>query len=333
MSTFTGRKVQLGITVQDARGTAESDADYTYPQMTYSLRDVPATTAYREDAHGTNIKNSGKDTLLIEGDGTIGGNIYAKGIVYFLALVFGQMPTTTDSVGDTNAKKHSFTFLDNNEHAAATVFVDEPNIGQHRFSELMPDSFTLNWAAGEYPTIEIPVKARESDASTHTLTVIDEPMFLPDVAYLKIAANKSGLTSASALADIKSFSLTFTKNLAPQQTMSSGKTYQEIFNGDFEVTGSITKLYRDTTYKAKDLDDTINAIEFGFSDSVNKAGTTTPTSLKFVIAEAAFEGHEPTYGLSEISEETINFTMVRRPTSTKSEAVTAEVVNKFTYGA
>ena len=64
---------------------------------------------------------------------------------------------------------------------------------------------------------------------------------------------------------------------------------------------------------------------------MNKAGTTTPTSMKFTIAEAAFEGHEPAYGLSDISEETINFTMIRRPTSSKSAAITAEVVNKFTY--
>lgn len=331
MAIFTGRKVQLGIAIQAQRGTAESAAAYTYPQMTYSLRDTEATTAYREDAHGTNIKNSGKDTLLIEGDGTIGGNIYVKGIVYFLALVFGQLPTSADVSGDITAKKHSFALLDNNEHAAATVFVDEPNIGKHKFGGLMPDSFTINWSAGEYPTIEIPVKSKKSEVSSHTLTVVDEAMLLPDVAYLKIAADKAGLAGASDLADIKSLSLTFTKNLAPQQTMSSGKTYQEIFNGDFEVTGTITKLYRDTTYQAKALNDTVNALEFGFIDTVNKAGNTTPTSLKFTIAEAAFEGYEPTYGLSDISEETINFTMIRRPTSTKAEAITAEVINKFTY--
>ncbi len=331
MGIFTGRQVQVGIALEDTRGTAESAADYTYPQMNYTIKDTEANTAYREDAHGTNIKNSGKDTLTVEGDGTLGGNIYVKGIVYFLALAFGKLPTTTDTVGDTAAKKHAFTLLDNNEHATATIFVDEPNLGDVKFAGAMPDSFTINWAAGEYPTIEIPIKSKSSVASTHTLTVVDESMFLPDMASLKIAANLAGLAVATPARDIKSFSLTFTKNLAPQQTMSSGKTYQEIFNGDFEVTGSITKLYRDSTYRAKALNDTVNALEFAFSDSVNKAGTTTPTSMKFTIAEAAFEGHEPAYGLSDISEETINFTMIRRPTSSKSAAITAEVVNKFTY--
>ena len=331
MSTFTGRQVQVGMTIEAVRGTAESDADYTYPQMNYTIKDSEATIAYREDAHGTNIKNSGKDTLLVEGDGTLGGNIYAKGIVYFLALAFGQLPDTTDTVGDTAAKNHAFTLLDTNEHASATIFVNEPNIGDMKFAGAMPDSFTINWTAGQYPTIEIPIKSRSSVSSTHTLTVVDESMFLPDIASLKIAANLAGLAAASVAQDIKSFSLTFTKNLAPQQTMSSGKTYQEIFNGDFEVTGTITKLYRDTTYRAKALNDTVNALEFAFSDSVNKAGTTTPTSLKFTIAEAAFEGHDPAYGLSDISEETINFTMIRRPVSSKTTAITAEVVNKFTY--
>lgn len=331
MGIFTGRDVQVGLALESVRGTAESDPDYTYPHMEYSIKDAEAGIGYREDAHGTIIKNSGKDTLLVEGDGSLKGYIYVKGIVYWLALAFGQMPTSADVVGDTPAKKHTFALLDNNEHASATLFVDEPNLGDVKFAGAMPDEFTINWAAGEYPTIEIPIKSKSSVSSTHTLTVIDESMFLPDMSSLKIATNLAGLAAATPAADIKSFSLTFKKNLAPQQTMSSGKTYQEIFNGDYEVTGSITKLYRDTTYRAKALSDTINALEFAFSDSVNKAGATTPTSMKFTIAEAAFEGHDPAYGLSDISEEKINFTMIRKPTSSKATAITAEVVNKFTY--
>lgn len=329
MPVFTGRDVTVGFALEAERGVAEADSEYTYPHLDISFRDTPSSIR-NESAKSSIIKNNAKNTILIEGDGSVTGKIYAKGIYYFLAQIFGQLPTTADVVGDTPAKKHSFSLLESNEHLSATVFFEDPNLGKVKFPGAMPESFTITWTPEDYTKIEFPMKSAKSATSTHTVAYITESEFLPDHASLKIAADVASLAAAAALEDIKSFSLTFTKTLSPQQTMSSGKTHQAIYNTDFEVTGSIEKLYKNTTYRGYDLNDTVRSMRFALTDTVNKAGTTTPTSLTFTIASAIFEGHEPSYGLSDISVEKINFELIRHEAD-PTASITAELVNKFTY--
>lgn len=329
MARFQGRKVSVGIGLETVRGTAVAP-DYWYPQLDVNIKDTPSAI-YNESAHGSIIKNNDKTNTLIEGDGTLSGKLYIKGIYYWLALVFGQLPTTTNVVGDTGAKKHAFALLNSNEHLSATLAVKDPNIDL-RFPFAMPESFTITWSPDDYPKIEFPIKSKKSVGVANTVAYVVDKEFLPKHAALYLADNLAGLDAADALTTIKSFSLTFTKTLAPQQTMDSGDTYSEILNTDFEVTGSIEKLYVDTTYRALDLNDVVKALRFKLSDPANLAGATTPTSLQFDISRASFNGYEPSYGLSDISTEKINFAMLL-DTSNFAQSVSAQLISKYTYGA
>lgn len=331
MAKFSGRRVSVGIGLEAASGTPVAP-EYWYPHLDFSFKDVD-TPLHNESAHGTIIKNNEKNTVLVEGDGSLGGKMYIKGIYYFLALAFGQKATTTSVVGDTDAKSHVFALKNDNQHLSATLGVKEPNLDA-RFPYAMPESFTITWSPDDYPRIEIPFKSQASETASNTVAYVVDKEFLPRHATLKIAENLAGLTGASALTDIKSFSLTFTKTLSPQQTMPTTTpgtiTYSEILNTDFEVTGSIEKNYTDTTYRGYVLNDTIRAMRFALTDSVNKAGTTTPTSLVIDLSRASFESREPSYGLSDISTETINFTMLL-DTSDFADTISATLVNKYTY--
>lgn len=333
MVKFSGRKVAVGIGLEGtgAKGTPVAPT-YWYPHLDISIKDAD-TALHNESALGTIIKNNSKDTVLVEGDGTLGGKMYIKGIYYFLALVFGQVPVTTDTDGDAGAKQHVFSLLDSNEHLSATLAIKEPNLDV-RFPYALPESFTITWSPGEYPKIEFPIKSRRSVAATNTVAYVVDKEFLPKHAQLRIADDLAGLAAAPALTDIKSFSITFTKTLQPQQTMPTTTpdelTYSEILNTDFEVTGSIEKLYKDTTYRSHVLNDTVKAMRFSLTDPQNLAGTTTPTSLSIDLSRAAFEGREPNYGLSDISTESLNFAMLL-DTANFAQSIRATLVNKYTY--
>ena len=67
----------------------------------------------------------------------------------------------------------------------------------------------------------------------------------------------------------------------------------------------------------------------GFVDDAHKAGNTTPTSLKFTFSKVAISGREPSYGLSDISTETINFEGLLDVAAGKM--LEAELINKFSY--
>lgn len=331
MVKFSGRKVSLGIGLEATRGTSVAP-EYWYPHLDLTLNDKD-TPLYNESGMGTIIKNNEKHTVLVEGEGTASGKMYIKGIYYFLALVFGQKATTTAVSGDTDAKSHKFSLLNSNQHLSATLALKEPNLDV-RFPYVLPESFTITWSPGEYPKIEFPVKSRRSASAANTVAYIVDKEFLPKHAQLRIADDLAGLAGASALTDIKSFSITFNKTLETQQTMPTSSpdelTYSDIFNTDFEVTGSIEKLYNDTTYRGYALNDTIKAMQFSLIDPANLAGETTPTSLSIDLSRVAFDSREPAYGLSGISTETINFAMLL-DTSDFSKSVQATLVSKYTY--
>lgn len=331
MAKFNGRRVSVGIGLETTSGTPVAP-EYWYPHLDLSFKDVD-TPLYNESAHGTIIKNNEKNTVLVEGDGSIGGKMYIKGIYYFLALVFGKKATTADVVGDISAKAHTFTLKDDNQHISATLAVKEPNLDA-RFPFAMPESFTITWSPDDYPRIEIPFKSQASEAASNTVAYVVDKEFLPRHATLKIANDLASLAGANELTDIKSFSLTFTKTLSPQHTMPTTTpgtiTYSEILNTDFEVTGTIEKNYTDTTYRGNVLNDTTRAMRFALTDGTNKAGTTTPTSLVFDFSRVAFETREPSYGLSDISTESINFAMLL-DTADFTKTIKAVLTSKYTY--
>lgn len=327
MANFSGRRATIGIGLESVRGTPVAPT-YWYPQMDINIKDTP-TSILNESAYGHIAKNNDKTTTLIEGDGTLSGKLWIKGLYYFLALVFGQAPTPTDTEGDTDAKNYAYALANNNEHISATIALKEPNLDV-RFPFAMPESFTLNWSPDAYPTIEFPIKSKKSASAENTVAYVADKEFLPKHAVLKLADNLAGLGAANALTGIKSFSITFTKTLSPQQTMDSGDTYDAIYNTDFEVSGSIEKLYRDTTYRGFALNDVIKAMRFSLIDTVNKAGDTTPTSLTFDLSRVSFDTQEPAYGLSDISTETINFTGLL-DVAAVADSFKAVLVSKYTY--
>jgi hypothetical protein len=326
MARFAGRRVAVGIGIEDEAGTPQTP-DYWYPHLDVSLKDTPSPL-YNESAHGTIVKNNEKINTLIEGDGSISGKMYAKGLYYFLALVFGQLPDATDI--EDGAWQYDFALQDDNEHLSATLAVKDPNLDLD-FPFGMIESFTITWAPDDYPKIEMAIKSAKSQSGSNTPAYIVDSEFLPKMAALYIDDALGDLDTADALTTIKSFSLTFTKTLSPQQTMDSGDTYGEINNTDFEVTGTIEKLYSDTTYRGLDLNDTVKAMRFALIDSNNLAGSTpTPTSLTFDFSQVAFDSHEPARGLSDISTETLNFSMLLDK-SDFEDTIKAILINKYTY--
>lgn len=328
MARFAGRRVQLGIGLETTRGTAVAPT-YWYPFLDASIVDKDSPL-FNESSFGHIMKNSAKTTTLVNGEGNVTGKLYAKGLYFFLALVFGQLPTTTpNSGGDTGANAHVFSVLNTNEHISATVSTKTPN-EDLRFALAMLESLTLTWAPDAYPQIEAAFVSKSGVAATNTVALAADSEFLPKHASMKLASTVAGLTSAAALTDVKSFSITFTKTLAPQQTMDSGTTYGQIFNTDFEVTGSIEKLLNDVTYKGYTLQDSVQAMRFALVDSVNKAGATTPTSLSFDMSKVVFDSHVPQYGKSDIATETLNFTAILDQANF-AQTVQATLVNKYMY--
>lgn len=327
MASFSGRRVNVGVGLESTRGTSVTPV-YFYPTLEAKLLDK-TSSVMNESSYGTIIKDNEKTTTLVEGEASISGKAYTKGLYYFLALVFGQPPVSVDVSGDTDAKEHTFTLLNNNEHTSATLVLDEPNKTVN-YSLAMLESLSINWTPNEYTKIEMSFKSKKSEDTTTSVAYLsDEHEFLPRHATLKLANDLAGLDSAPVLNDAKSVKITFNKKLSTNQGMGSN-TYDSIYNTDFEATVSIEKPYSDRTYETMSLNDTVKSLRFELTDNTSLAGSTTPTSLKIDMSRVAVKGHEPKYGKSDISMESIEGVMLLDKTDF-NQTIKATLVNKYTY--
>lgn len=321
-----GRKTAVGVAIEDTRGVAKAPA-YFFPFLEGNFKDTPEFKT-NESAYNVITKDNDVEIMSIKGEGSLNGKMFIKGLYYWLALVFGKNPTTTGVVGDTTAKKHAFELSNENTHASATISVKNA-IEAKQYTFAMLDSMKITWSNDDFPKVEMSFLSKKSIDKQQSEIIagyIDDTEFLPRHGYVKIAPTIEGLSESSAETVVKGFSIEFKKNLNPD--MYKGEVVS-IYNMDFEVSGSIERTFKDTALRNKAFDGEKMAMEIGFADTKNKAGTKTPTSLKFVMPKVKFSGYEQSVGLSDISTESFNFNVLYSPETGKT--IDAELINKYTY--
>lgn len=321
-----GRKTAVGIGLETTKGTAVEPA-YFFPHLEGAFKDVSEIKT-NESAYGNISKYNSVDVMSLAGEGSVKGKLFIKSLYYWLALVFGQKPATSNITDDTTAKKHSFTLLNENTHLSSTISIKNA-IDAKQFSYAMLESAKFEWSPDDYPTVELNFVSKKSvDKQQSEIIVgyIDDAEFLPRHGYVKIADSLSGLASDTTTQVLRSFSIEFKKNLV--KDMLKGDV-ADIFNMAFEVSGSLERTFTDKDYRNKALNGENMAMEIGFIDDKNKAGTETPTSLKFTMPKVAFNSYEQSDSLDEVSTESVDFTALFDATTGKT--VDGEIISKYTY--
>lgn len=308
MARFSGRRVNIGFKKEAVRGTAETSGFYWYPFLTADFIDK-TDKKKNESVFGNIAKNNDEITTLHRGEGALTGKMWQKGLGYLLTWLSGASPVSTAVGGDAAATTHAYTPVltgaNANSHQSFTNAAIDPNQNL-AFALSMLDSFKLTWVKDDFAKIEIQSQSKASASASNTATFTAEPEFLPKHLAVKLATNLAGLTGATESGEIVAINLEFKKNLKVIQTSKSKDQVDEIHNVEWEVTGSIEKYYVDATFHDYDKNDTKMALRLDFIDSVNLAGTTTPTSLRLDFARVGFSNWKPGYGTSDISTETLD---------------------------
>ncbi len=301
MAEFKGRLVNVSTAIQNG-DTVASAPEYFFPWVDLSFRDVleqiQNESAFGNIAHYNDIITTG-----IHGEGDIKTKLWYKGLYYQLYLIFGQAPTKT--AGNDGSYKYTFTMLNSNQHAKGTIFVSDPN-SPVKYPSAMINEATIEWTPSDFATMTMSMISKKSTPTTApTAAFVNDHEFRPDNLELKFASTVAGLETAEVATKFTSASMAITKTVEGIQTSDSGQDYGSITNGDLEATMSFEKLYTDTAYRKMATNNTAQAMSFGFVDSVNKAGTTTNTSLKFICPKVMISSYEPSFGLSDTATESI----------------------------
>jgi hypothetical protein len=325
MAEFKGRMAGVGILLQDA-GVIPGAPEYWLPWTDLSFTDT-FEQQQNESAFNNIAHYNDQITTGVHGEGSITGKLWHKSLYYILCLIFGQRPAVADN--NDGSYEYTFTMANNNQHLPATIAVNDPN-NKVIYPNALLDSISLNWAPAEFSTAELSFISKRSQAIGQlTPAYIDDAEFKPDMLSLKLADDVAGLATANQATSITSVSLEVAKTVEGTQTSSSGKDFEILTNGDLEATLSIEKLYKDLTYRNMALNDTPKAVEFGFVDTINKAGADHDTSLLFTFPKVMLSSYEPSYGLSDTATE--SFEGMAMLSLAEGNLVTAKLVTKYQY--
>lgn len=301
MSVYIGDRVQLGIGRESTRGTGVA-ASLWVPVADWDFRQQ-VNTVDVEGSMGKIIGTQETKNIQTFGQGTLGMDLRANAVGYFLTQLFGSVSSvnTTGSV-----YTHTYTLTHSNSHPTLSVFVKDPNKSE-RFVRSALETFEINATADDIVTMTAGLMSEPpSDQSATPDFTTTDYIFAPSTVTIKLAGTQSGLDGASATT-VNNFTLSFTKGADPDFATGSANP-NDIFNTRLEVSGSFERVFDADTEHDLVFDNTNQAIRFDATDTDTDLGGGNNPSLQIDLYNANFTSHTPDRSLGNVVRQTVDFT-------------------------
>lgn len=323
MSVFVGDRVSLGIGRESTRGTGVSAALWV-PAASFDFQQRINTQSIA-GAQNKIIGTEDEKILQTFGQGTLGMDLRARAVGYFLTQLFGDVDTTnvTGSV-----YSHVFNLTHSNTHPTLSLFVKDPNKSE-RFVRAALESFTWNFSADAVNTIEVGFMSEPpaDSSSTPDFTTTDY-VFAPGTATVELKATQGAL-DGTALTTVNNFSINFSKGSDPDFATGSNNP-NDIYNTALEITGSFERVFDADTEHDFVFDNTNRAIRFDVDDTSVDLGSGNNPKLTLDLYNVLFTNFTRDITLGDIVRETVEF-KAHIEVSSGNVATATLVNNKANY--
>ena len=301
MAKFIGRTVDVGITKEAVRGTAETAATYYLPKtdLTY---DDEIEQIIDESSIGVIEDSTNASVVAKRATGEITGNILDKSFGLLLYAALGAKAVSGPS--QTTVYTHTFTVAQSAQHQSLTVFVEDGN-QDYKYALAVIDKLDFDVMIGQYAKYTVGFRSQKGATATLTPSYTAENHFLPQHASLKTATTVAGLGAASVIA-IRSFKMSIAKNV--EDDLKLGSVDQvDILNKQFAIEGSIELVFSDETFKTEMLADTLKAMRVRLTNTDVTIGSSLNPQLTIDLAKVKFNNFQRGYGNDEIATATVDF--------------------------
>lgn len=242
MSDFIGRQLEVGVSVEAVRGTAETVATEWLKKISMTV--VPRTTKVNDESTRNVLADSLGTRITqkwVEGD--LNGNLHADSLGYFLYNIYGQEAVETVEAG---VYEHTFSEVTSVTKPSLTLFGKEAGVQQSVFSNCMVGSFELSASPDQYVSFSSSFVGVESASNADTPSYATTYDFVGRDLTLKVAETEAGLAEATAL-PIKDLTLTWDMALINDFVLGQ-YTPQDVFNSQVGIEGSFTVNFTDTNW-------------------------------------------------------------------------------------
>jgi len=299
MSKFIGRRVNLGIGKEETRGLGV-DATLTVPKVNITVDDK-ANKARSGEGLGS-ISGNGSQAIVTGrfSEGNLEAEINADSFGLIMLALMGAESVTTVL----DAKKHTYTLSESNQHQSLSLHVDDP-IGDTQFKMSMIDTLEIDVSPDEIAKFSIGFKCKKGNDGTFTPSYAADYKFVGRELVFKVAADTASLAAATAIS-VKSLKLTINKNTDYDWVCGTLEP-EDILNKQFTAQIAITLNYEDRTWRDYMTGASIKACSIQLKNMRQTIGTNNPT-VYFEFPTVDFSEWESQRGNDEVAGQTINLT-------------------------
>ncbi|MDP2654898.1 MAG: phage tail tube protein [Candidatus Omnitrophota bacterium] len=253
MPNIIGRQIEVGVGVEETRGTVQSAPEKWMKKITANIVEraekiVDQSTRGRlEDAENARVVRK-----WVEGD--LEGNVHADAIGYLFLNIYGAVTSTVVAGSAVPAYDHVFSLAQNLQHPSLTFVVKDGGVQQRGFNGGMLSALTLDASVNDFLKFKASIMAREGATNADSVTYDTEYDFIGRDIVVKVADTEGGLAGATAT-KVKSLSVNWKTGLIPNHVLGSYSP-DDIYNGQFEIDGQFSLDYIDNTFKDLFLADT-----------------------------------------------------------------------------
>lgn len=299
MGKYIGRRVDIGVAVEDIRGTAKT-AQLAVPKVNYDFFDK-VDKAVSEEGLG-NIPGFGNQSIVTSkrSEGTIEAEMNARSFPMFMEATFGALGSAAQGAG----YKHTATLLNSNQHPTLSVHISEDN-GDRVIRGAMVDNLQFSFSPEGIVMFTCGMKGMALDDDVYSATYAEDYKFVGRDSEVKIAEDTASLAASTAIC-LKEVTVTINKNTEFDLVTCSLEP-EDILNQQMTIEGTLNLNYEDNTYRDYMLAGTYRAMSIKLTDTRDDLGAGLYPEFYLELPRVDFSEWERPTSNNEIVKQTINF--------------------------
>ncbi len=239
---YIGRKIAVGISAENTRGTAETAPEFWLRVLAQNHKEK-ADYLNSQGSIGSIVENSHAEIDKQWAEGGFEAEIDADSIGLMLLALMGDVTSTAEGDG----YLHTFELdEDSANHQSVSVWLNEPN-REAVFKLACLDSLSFSFERGKILDFNANLMSLTGETQASTVAFGEAKAFRPKDFHFYIADDIDGLDSAEEVY-LREFSLEFAKNLEADDVLGL-ENPKNFLNKVFSTTASLTALYQDDTYR------------------------------------------------------------------------------------
>lgn len=246
MAEIIGRDIEAGVAVEDTRGTLAPSMERAIRHVTAEV--LPQAEHVEDDSTRGQLEDFEDRRVVqkwIEGD--LEGPIRAGMAGYFLYNLYGSV--SSSELETSGVYEHVFNLEQSIKHPSLSFFLKDGDVSNQGYNGAMVSSFELNAAPDDLVRFSSTIGAIEgADASSYTYSYETDYDFIGRDVSVKVAASKSGLSSANPL-NAKEVTISWDPNVIMDEFVFGSYTPNDIYNAGMNIEVELTKNYTDSTFE------------------------------------------------------------------------------------